>query len=325
MPVLLRFSKLRNPIINLNGRIAMIKNSYLAVFFLALGVLSSAGVAYGDEDGVVASAGDIRINATEMRPLIAFQEEAEGRKFADNPALLTELIRNEALRRLILSEAQKGGVDKDPKILFLIEQQKDQVLIDSYLAKMSKLPDAYPGREEVERFYKNNAGKFRSPAMVRLAQVYLPVPNDAPDSVQKEAGKKIFAIMEALKSRKIDFSEVTRSYPQVRVIDGKDVVWVPESALQDEIKAKVAVLAKLPKDTISKPVKTHTGWNIIKIIESKPERMETLDEVAPAIANQLRKKLFMENKRAYLYDLLTKNPINMAEPEKLKKLFGENP
>lgn len=303
----------------------MTKRICIAVFLAALGALSLTGMAHGKEDGVVASMGDIRIKAADVRSLLSFQEDGEMSRLADNPSLLADLIKNEAIRRAILVEGKKRGWEKDPKVSYLIERQKDQLLIDIHLAEMAKVPLDFPSGGEVERFYKSNAGSIKSPATVRLAQIYVSVAYDAPEAMQKEASKKIIAIWEELKSNKAEFSEIARRYSQSHALDGGDMGWLPEATLLPEIKAKAALLAKLPKGTFSRPVRTSSGWSIIKLIDSRPERTQTLAEATPAIVNLLRERLFEERKKAYLHDLLAKTPVNVVDPAALKKIFGENP
>lgn len=303
----------------------MTQRIWMTVFLTALGALPLAGTAHGKEDGVVASMGDIRVKASEVRSLLSFQEDGEMSRLADNPSLLTDLIKNEAIRRAVLAEGNKRGWEKDPKVSYLIERQKDQLLIDIHLAEMAKVPKSFPSGSEVERFYKSNAGSLKSPATVRLAQIYVPVAYNASEAIQKEASKKIIAIWEELKSSKAEFSEMARRYSPPRALEGGDMGWLPEATLPPEIKAKAVLLAKLHKGTFSRPVRTSSGWSIIKLVDSRPERTQTLAEATPAIVNLLRERLFEENKRAYLYDLLAKTPVNVVEPAKLKKIFGENP
>lgn len=303
----------------------MTKRICMAVFLAALGALSLTGMAHGKEDGVVASMGDIRIKASDVRSLLSFQEDGEMSRLADNPSLLTDLIKNEAIRRAILAEGKKRGWEKDPKVSYLIERQKDQLLIDIHLAEMAKVLKDFPSGGEVERFYKSNAGSIKSPSTVRLAQIYIPVAYDAPEAMQKEASKKIIAIWEELKSNKTEFSEIARKHSQSHALDGGDMGWLPEATLLPEIKAKAALLAKLPKGTFSRPVRTSSGWSIIKLIDSRPERTQTLAEATPAIVNLLRERLFEERKKTYLHDLLAKTPVNVVDPAALKKIFGENP
>lgn len=303
----------------------MTKRICMTAFLAALGALPLAGMAHGEEDGVVASMGDIRIKAAEVRSLLSFQEDGEMSRLADNPSLLTDLIKNEAIRRAILAEGNKRGWEKNSKVSYLIERQKDQLLIDIHLAEMAKVPKGFPSGSEVERFYKSNVGSIKSPATVRMAQIYIPIAYSAPDAMQKGASKKIIAIWEELKSNKTEFSEMARRYSQSHALDGGDMGWLPEATLLPEIKAKVDLLAKLPKETFSRPARTSSGWSIIKLIDRRPERMQTLAEATPAIVNLLRERLFEENKKAYLYDLMAKTPVNVVDSAALKKIFGENP
>ena len=303
----------------------MNKYAGLKLISLCMAGLFFAGLARAESAGIVATVGDMQITVSDVRAFMAVQGENEQRIFAENPALMVEMIRNEALRRLILAEGQKAEWEKNLKVLLLLKQQREQVLVDSYLSKMANLPEAFPGKADIEKIYKNNANKFMRPPMIRLAQIFLPVPTDAPDNIQKEASKRMQSLVDEIKSNKLAFSEVARNHTLVRVIDEKAADWVPESALKGEIKAQVDIMAKLPKGNVSRPVFAYNGWNILKIVETAPARMETLEEATPAIAIQLRKQLFIENKRAYLYELLTKNPITMAEPATIRKMFSETP
>ena len=299
----------------------MILLNFMAIVMLALSMLTSVGLVYADEGEVLASMGNHMITREDARVLFANQDAGTRQKLTENPSLLADFLRNEVMRRAIVAESIASGLESDPRVLFLIEQHRNQILIDSYLSKMTQLPEAYPDASEIGRYYLAHVGDYKLPAMVRLAQIYVPVSDKSPDALQKEANKKIFTLFEKVKSKQADFFEVARDNPQNPELDGEPMGWVPDAILQPEIKAKVAVLDKLPKGTVGRPVKTPYGWYIVQLMDSKSEKNQTLAEATPAIVNLLRSKLLKEKRRAYLLDLFAKSPATIAEPAALKRFL----
>ncbi len=299
----------------------MKKITYLTAF---LGVLCLSNVASGADNDVLGSIGDVSIKKADVQALLNVQGVGVVKKLIDNPALLAKLIETETVRKAVLAESEKKGWEKKPNIAYLMERARDQVLIDSYLGEMAKVSNDYPKEDEISQFYKQNATSFKSPPMVHLAQIFLPLGADASAADQKEASKKLEMIRGKLNAKKSDFAEVARknSLDQASASKGGDMGWLSEDVLLPEIKKELTFLAK---GSVSKPIRTNSGWHIIKLIETKPESTQSLSEATPAIVNLLRNRKFEENKKAYIEDILKKTPIKVATPDTLKGMFGANP
>jgi len=299
----------------------MKKITYLTAF---LGALCLTNVASGADNDVLGSIGDVSIKKADLQALLNVQGTDVAKKLADNPALLVKLIESETVRKAVVVESDKNGWGKKPNVVYLMERSREQALIDSYLSEMAKVPNDYPKEDEVTQFYKQNATRFKLPPMVHLAQVFLPLDANASAVDQNEASKKLKIIEGKLNAKKADFAEVARkeSLDQGSASKGGDMGWLSEAILLPEIKRELTFLAK---GSMSKPVRTNSGWHIIKLIETKPESTQALSEAKPAIVDLLRNRKFEENKKVYLENMLKKTPIKVVEPEALKGMFGANP
>ena len=59
----------------------------------------------------------------------------------------------------------------------------------------------------------------------------------------------------------------------------------------------------LPIANVSKPVRTHFGYHLIKVHERRKERVRTYEDVRAQIERSLANKLFLMKKRELLADI----------------------
>ncbi len=87
-----------------------------------------------------------------------------------------------------------------------------------------------------------------------------------------------------------------------------------------DIKSKILGLAK---GGVSDPIRLADGWQIIKLVDVRPERTLTLAEVHDALKQRLRQQRATELQRAYIAKIIEANPIAIDEIA-LQKLVGSS-
>lgn len=132
------------------------------------------------------------------------------------------------------------------------------------------------------------------------------------NTTNEEAVKKINNLYQQLKSGK-DFAEVAKKYSLdvASAVKGGDLGWVVPEEL---VPAFADAMAKLPLNTISKPVKTPFGWHLIEVLERK-----TVDDSETFKRQQVRQFLhrrkFAEAVQNWQQHIRTDAYINILEKE----------
>jgi peptidyl-prolyl cis-trans isomerase D len=142
---------------------------------------------------------------------------------------------------------------------------------------------AFAARESarIEKFYKENPARFDQPRKVRVRHI-LARGAGKDDAAAK---KKIETAIERVKKGE-DFAKVAAdlSDDENTKAAGGDLGLITAGAVDDDF-AKAALA--LEPGQISGPVKTPSGWHVIKADEVIPAKKESLDAARPEIAREL--------------------------------------
>jgi len=200
--------------------------------------------------------------------------------------VLDELINREVL----LQQAKKLKLHKDKKIAALIEQQKNNILIQALL---SKSPAAKPVKEkELKAFYdKEIAGSDPKEYKARQIQV-------KDEAKAKELIKKL--------NDGANFEEVAKTESiGASAKDGGDLGWFASEAMPP---AFGKAIKKQKQGTHSqKPVKTQFGYHIIKLEGSRERQMKKYDD----IKNQIQQLIQSQRLKEYVVKLRNKAKIEV--------------
>jgi peptidylprolyl isomerase len=120
-----------------------------------------------------------------------------------------------------------------------------------------------------------------------------------------------------------DFADLARKASQdpQSAEKGGDVGWLQEPNM---IPAVRDVVSGMIESGISQPVRVQDGWHILKLLAMKPAGALSLQDARPQIVAALRQARTQRLVRAYLDDMLKKQPIQLNEIE-LSKVASEVP
>jgi peptidylprolyl isomerase len=98
---------------------------------------------------------------------------------------------------------------------------------------------------------------------------------------------------------------------------GGDLGWLAEPQIFPEIRS---VAAKMEKGDVSPPIRSASGWHIVKLVDKKPAGVRPLSEVRDVIVNQLRLRRAQEMERTYIESMVsrTQQTVNQIELSKLQ-------
>lgn len=164
--------------------------------------------------------------------------------------------------------------------------------------------------EDVERYYKLNAKKYRLNDRAHIRHILLSLKENAPaEDVQREAAKakELYAKIGA----GADFAKLAQEYSEgAGRAAGGDIGWVTRGTLIAGIEE--VAFDKLKIGQVSEPFRTSMGIHIVKLEGRESGNVQPLSAVAPKIKEELLNKALEERFARWLKtDLRRKNRVDV--------------
>lgn len=237
-----------------------------------------------DSGTALARLGDQQVNAEELKALFAqLPVEARLQLRNDRPALET-WIRARLAEKALYQQAEAKGWSKRPDVEAQTRAAVEQIVLRNYLNSVTQVPDDYPGDAELKQAYENAKASLQVPALYRVSQIFLAVPDEqALDSVRKQAD----SIAKRAQASGGNFAELAKTYSQDAgsAARGGDIGLQPLAQLLPEVRGAVS---KLKVGAVSEPLQSPLGLHIVKLTEVQPARVATFDEVRGQLRDALR-------------------------------------
>lgn len=274
--------------------------------------------ALGAGDGVVGKMGNVEIKTTDLRRMIDAQPPQVKKQVASGTAELERLVRSELIRQTLLNEAKAKGVEKRPDVVLMMERAREQALLQAYMTDVAKPPAGFPSDEDIKQAYEANKSSLAMPPELNLAQIFVAAPESADKQAQTAAAKKAADLLAKAQARGADFAKLARETSEQKetAANGGDLGWLPEPQIVPEIRAAVA---KLEKGEVAGPVRTASGYHIVKLLDRKPGGVKSLAEVRDTIVTQMRLRRAQEIERNYIEGMVSRAQVNVNQSE-LQKL-----
>lgn len=267
---------------------------------------SGIAVAAGNADEVVAKMGSVELKRGDVKRLA----ESQGIDLKGNrqelALALEQNVRTELVRRYVLGEAKQKQWDKRPEVQAALERAREQVLVASYMNDLARPPAGFPTDAELQSAYDANKARFAVPAQYRVAQIYIGGANEqGAERKAEEAWKKA-------NEKNASFADIARARSEHKesAARGGEMNWLAEDQLLPELRAALKGMAA---GDISKPVKSQSGWHVVKLLEHKEAAVRPLSEVRESLAQALRMQRAQENEREYMNRIVSKHPITVNE------------
>ncbi|TFW27082.1 peptidylprolyl isomerase [Duganella callida] len=199
------------------------------------------------------------------------QVVAQGQQ-PDSPQL-REMVKKELIgREVLLQEADKQGYGKKPEVTAAIDNARQSIIINAMLAdyvKKNPVSDAEI-KAEYDK-YKASVG----PTEYHSRHILVATEQEAKDIIAKlKAGGK--------------FEELAKVSKDGSANNGGDLGWMTPGKL---VKPFADAMVALKNGEITQtPVKTEFGYHVIKLEESRPTKLPSMDEVKGQIAEVLQQR-----------------------------------
>ncbi len=284
----------------------------------ALGFLVAALLTLGKPEieaageAVLARVGGTELKAEELRASLANLDPNTRSALARDPALLNQVVRAMLIQRLVLQQALAKQWDQRPEVIALVEQTRQNTIVDHYLDTVSAPPKDFPSEIEVRKAYDTNKAALLVPKQYRLAQIFIGLPANADKATTDKARARLDTVRNNLRQSGADFAAVARAESDEKTSAERDgeIGWMTEAQIQPEIRPSVVGLAK---GAISEPIQLADGWHILKTLDTKEAYTPTFEAVRSQLEQQLRAQRAKADRAAYVATLLKENPVAINE------------
>lgn len=283
---------------------------------LALIVLmSSSAMAQAQtkaSDATVAKLGTIHISSAEVQQLLWTMPENERAKVKSDREGLNNWLRQRLVSEAVLREAQQKKWAERPEVKARIDAAiKDvtaRVVSNSYMESIARLPEDFPSDADVSAAYERAKPQLNIAATYRVAQIFLPVAPDADTATVAAVRNKAAEL--AKQSRDGDFAALAKAHSQdaPSAAKGGEVGNLPLAQLLPETRD---VVTGMQLNQVSEPVRSASGFHVLKLLAIQPSRPASLEEIKPTLQTALREQRQRELANEYLAKLAPASEVKI--------------
>ena len=237
---------------------------------------------------ILAKAGDriITLSEFEEKLNVIPPQYRERFKTKEQKAKFLERLVETALFYL---EARAEKIDREKTIESRIQDAVDSILAREYI-KRNVTDMITVTEDEVRQYYETHLKEFTRPEQVKAQHILIKVDSGVAPEKWAEAEKKVRELKRKLDNG-ADFATLAKEYSDDAKSKkkGGSLGFFNRKKMVPEF-SEAAFSLKLGE--ISDPVKTSSGYHIIKVEAKKPEQIETLEKSKGRIEYQLKSKKY---------------------------------
>jgi len=215
------------------------------------------------------------------------------------------------VKKRFASEGEfKATLKKNNLTLAKYEESIRKALLIEKIVSAEVEKKAEVSDDEEKAYYENNKERFKEPEMIKVRHIAIGFdPSKGTEDMARAKGKAEEILKMANSGE--DFATLAREYSDDSYRDkGGDLGYVPRGRMDPELE-KVAFSLK-PGEIIG-PVETRRAYYIIKMVEKKPERTSSFDEVKEGLRKVLEARKMEERSIEWIASLRKKAKIEYRE------------
>jgi parvulin-like peptidyl-prolyl isomerase len=211
---------------------------------------------------------------------------------------------------LVAANANQAHIDES--VSALMERAAQKVLATAYLGQVVQrnLDSAFPNDVQSREYYAENVAAFYLPERMHLWQIFIPVPEGASEQVEKNAQKLASQLANDLRKGSKTFADVVikhSKHVQSRINDG----YMGLIKVSDIVPSIRAVVDKLPVGEISVPIRSDSGFHIIRKGVTVAGTQLEYETVKPRIEAQMRQEAQTRVRQAAVKKILETYPVEL--------------
>jgi len=233
---------------------------------------SSGGASYTDNSPVLATVNGSKVTVDDFKADMASLPPYVAQTLS-NPQVRDKFLDNLIDRKLLIQEARKEGLDKDPEIQKKISMFVDSLLLQKVLG--DELSKATVSDKDAREYFDKNKANLGS---VRISHIQVGSEAEAKDVLAKlKAGES--------------FETLAKKYSQDKETSSKggDLGYLEWSKMNPSDLRNVAF--ETPVGDFSNVIKSSFAYHIIKVTDKKPAKESDFAEIEPMIREDLLNKL----------------------------------
>lgn len=260
----------------------------------------------------VAKLGTISISSAEVQQLLRNMPEGERAKVKNNPEAVQNWLRQRLASEALLREAQQKKWAERPEVKArvdaAIKEVTARIVSTSYLESVIRLPAGFPSDADVSAAYERAKTQFNIAATYRVAQIFLSVAPDADAAAVAAARTKAAEL--ATQARGGDFATLAKAHSQdaYSAAQGGEVGSLPLLQFLPETRE---VIPQMKLNQVSEPIRSTSGFHVLKLLGNQPARPATLQEVKPTLQAALREQRQQELINEYLSKLAPSSSVSI--------------
>lgn len=170
------------------------------------------------------------------------------------------------------------------------------------------LDKANISEKEISDFYELNQERFKDPKQIKARHILFKVPPDAPESEEANAKDRALAILKRVRDGE-NFTTLAKEYSQdPTASEGGDLGYLKRGQLDKPLEE---LAFTLKTGEIGGPVRTPSGWHIVKVEVIKDATIKTLLEVWDQIEETLRKDISRDMAHERALSLMDQMPYDI--------------
>jgi parvulin-like peptidyl-prolyl isomerase len=295
-----------------------VRNNQIKLVLAAAACLAAANaVAQVPSEGVAGRMGAVEVKTAELRRILDAQPAQVKKQVAGAIGDLDRLVRSELIRQALLNEARAKAVDKKPDVALMMERARDQALLQAYMTEIARPPSGFPSEEDIKQAYESNKAALATVAEFNLAQIFVALAENADKAAVTAATKKAGDLAAKAQAKGADFAKLAREQSEQKetAAKGGELGWLPENQIIPEIRNAVS---RIEKGEVTGPIRSASGFHIVKLLDKKPPGTRTLAEVRETIVNQMRLRRAQEIERNYIEGMVSRSQVTINQSELTK-------
>lgn len=273
-----------------------------------------------DSRNILATAGlngEVTISQGELSALLSTLSPEQLQVLKELPSARDNLVSDFMMRRLIANKAQIEGFEKKSDVINTLAISYVKIVSDMYLkSRESAALDA----NKLERLAKDEYRAF--PERYRIEERHARhILIKSTPSCQKNPNEIAFQILDRLKSGE-PFEELARSLSDDTgsAERGGDLGWVKKGKTVKPFDS--ALFSMKAPGLLPEPIESDFGLHVIQLVEIKPPKMESYENVRASIIESIKARLQKDMRTEFVDSVKSDGNIKI-DSDKLNEIINE--